>query len=154
MMVHGDMNELHHSNNIYKGEKMYTKNDLLWFYRQMIKAVDLIKSDAESQLDRLKGCHVTDEIALTFYNDVTNNAKILLDENLISKTQYDLIININHELEIMSKNKEIWTDDELKNNFEWEKCRKKGLELLMSLEKNNSIEKLVIEIEEENWLDF
>lgn len=133
---------------------MYTKNDLLWFYRQMIKAVDLIKSDAESQINRLKGCHVTDEIALTFYNDATNSAKILLDENLISNTQYDLIININNELEIMSENKEIWTDDELKNNFEWEKCRKKGLELLMRLEENNIIEKLVMEIEEENWLDF
>ncbi|WP_459480879.1 hypothetical protein [Clostridium saccharoperbutylacetonicum] len=133
---------------------MYNKNDLLWFYKQMINAVELIKSDADIQINKLKGCCVTDEIALIFYNDVTHKAQILLDENLINKIQFDLITNINDKLEKMSKNKELWSDNELKSNEEWNECRKKGLELLSSLENSNTIDILINEIEEENGLDF
>lgn len=56
---------------------MYNKNDLLWFYKQMINAVELIKSDADAQINKLKGCCVTDEIALTFNNDAID---ILINE--------------------------------------------------------------------------
>jgi len=133
---------------------MYTKSDLLWFYKQMINAVKLIKSDADTQINKLKGCCVTDEIALTFYNDVTHKVEILLGENLINKIQFDLIININDKLEKMSKNKKLWSDNELKYNIEWNECRKKGLELLLSLENSNTIDILINEIEEENELDF
>jgi len=133
---------------------MYTKSDLLWFYKQMINAVKLIKSDADTQINKLKGCCVTDEIALTFYNDVTHKVEILLGENLINKIQFDLITNINDKLEKMSKNKKLWSDNELKYNIEWNECRKKGLELLLSLENSNTIDILINEIEEENELDF
>lgn len=133
---------------------MYNKNDLLWFYKQMINAVELIKSDADTQINKLKGCCVTDEIALTFNNDVTDKAQILMDENLINKIQFDLINNINDKLEKMSQNKKLWSDNELKSNQEWNECRKKGLELLSSLENNDSIDILINEIEEENELDF
>ncbi|WP_176124757.1 hypothetical protein [Clostridium felsineum] len=49
-------------------QKIHTKNDLVWFYKQMINAVELIKSDADTQINKLKGCCVTDEIALTHCN--------------------------------------------------------------------------------------
>lgn len=121
---------------------MYNKNDLLWFYKQMINAVRLIKSDADTQINKLKGGCVTDEIAF----DVTDKAQILMDENLIN--------NINDKLEKMSQNKKLWLDNELKTNEEWNECRKKGLELLSSLENNNNIYILINEIKEENELDF
>lgn len=133
---------------------MYNKNDLLWFYKQMINAVELIKSDAVTQINKLKGCCVTDEIALTFYNDVTTKAQILLNENLINKIQFDLINNINDKLDKMSQNKKLWSDNELTSNIEWNECRTKGLELLSSLEKNNSIDILIVQASEENELDY
>ena len=133
---------------------MYNKNDLLWFYKQMINAVELIKSDADTQIKKLKGCCVTDEIALTFNNDVTNKAQILMDENLINNMQFVLINSINDKLEKMSKNKKLWSDNELKSNEEWNECRKMGLELLLSLENNDSIDILINEIEQENELNF
>ena len=133
---------------------MYNKNDLLWFYKQMINAVELIKSDADTQINKLKGCCVTDEIALTFNNDVTNKAQILMDENLINNMQFVLINSINDKLEKMSKNKKLWSDNELKSNEEWNECRKMGLELLLSLENNDSIDILINEIEQKNELNF
>ena len=54
----------------------------------------------------------------------------------------------------MSENKKLWSDNELKSNEEWDECRKKGLELLSSLENNDAIDILINEIEEENELDF
>lgn len=97
---------------------MYSKNDLLWFYKQMINAIKLIQSDANTQINSLKGCCVTDEIALTFYNDVTDKAKILLNENLINRYQLDLINSINDKLEHMSEDTKLWSETELKNNIQ------------------------------------
>ena len=47
-----------------------------------------MKLHAEIQIKELKGCCITDEIALTFSSDVAERAEILLQENLIEKNQY------------------------------------------------------------------
>lgn len=124
---------------------MYSKNDLLWFYKQMINAIKLIQSDANTQINSLKGCCVTDEIALTFYNDVTDKAKILLNENLINRYQLDLINSINDKLEHMSEDTKLWSETELKNNIQWDEYRQKSSELLVSLENNHKVDILI------NW---
>lgn len=110
---------------------------LIWIYDSMVKAVEVMKSDAEEQIKYLGKSIVIDEIALTFYNNATIQAKNLLGVGIIDQGQYDLIMKINDKLDKMSDKAELWTEKELKNNKEWENCRSIARTLSLSLEKND-----------------
>jgi hypothetical protein len=110
---------------------------LIWIYDSMVKAVEVMKSDAEEQIKYLGKSIVIDEIALTFYNNATIQTKNLLEVGIIDQEQYDLIMKINDKLDKMSDNAELWTEKELNSNEEWENCRSIARTLLLSLEKND-----------------
>lgn len=110
---------------------------LIWIYDSMVKTVEVMKSDAEEQIKYLGKSIVIDEIALTFYNNATIQAKNLLEVGIIDQGQYDLIMKINDKLDKMSDKAELWTEKELRNNEEWENCRSIARTLSLSLEKND-----------------
>lgn len=116
---------------------IYDKKTLEFLYSRMFETVKILSLPANEQISVLKGCVVSDEIALSFHDDVGSWAKVLIDNKLINSNQYNKIIEIDNKFDKMSDNKNLWTDEQLKSSDIWEECRNMGQELLNSLIKEH-----------------
>jgi len=103
---------------------------LMVFYDRLIENVKQISLDASEQIDKLKGFAVADEIASDF-SDIAKPYAIKLFENgWLSDEQLNIVNKIDQQLEQMSNNKELWTDEALAKSIEWDQCRELARELL------------------------
>lgn len=107
--------------------------ELILFYDRLIENVKQITLTASEQIDKLKGFAVADEIASDF-SDIAKPYAIKLFENeWLSDEQLNIVNKIDEQLEQMSGNKELWTDEALTKSIEWQQCRELARELLKLL---------------------
>lgn len=114
---------------------IYDKKTLNFIYSRMLESIEILSLNANEQINTLKGCVVSDEVALSFHDDVGIWAKVLIDNRIINKKQYEKILEIDNKFDKMSDNKDLWTNEQLKSSDIWEECRNMGKELLDSLKK-------------------
>ena len=103
--------------------KEYDIDKIMQEYDAFVEIVRQISVSAEEQIQKLKGTVVTDEIATDF-----------LVYGWITQEQFSLVQDIEEKLNQMTQKKELWNNDALLSSIEWENCRKKGKDLLGTLE--------------------
>ena len=81
-----------------------------------------------------KGTVVTDEIAIDFSEIGIPYERDLSLCSWITQEQFSLVQDIEEKLNQMTQKKELWNNDALLSSIEWENCRKKGKDLLGTLE--------------------
>lgn len=116
---------------------IYDKKTLDFIYNRMLESVRILALSADEQISVLNGCVVSDEIALSFHDDVGTWAEVLINNKLINTKQYQKILEIDNKFDKMSDDKSLWTDEQLKSSDIWGECRKMGQELLDSLIKKH-----------------
>lgn len=116
--------------------KEYEVEELVLLYERLIDNLEQLSMDANSQIERLKGFVVTDEIASDISDIANLYILILFENNWISQKQMQMFENIDENLKQMSMKKELWSESALIESPEWEKCRSLGKELLNSLERD------------------
>lgn len=109
-------------------------DEIMQIYDRFIEIVKQFSEDSHIQIEKLKGFTVADEIASDFSEIGMMYAKDLLDCNWITVEQFEMAKSIDDDLNVMSKQKELWNEDALSNSQEWKICREKGAELLSTLE--------------------
>ena len=109
-------------------------SEVIQSYDGFVKILQQLSMSAESQICKLKGTAVADELASDFSEIGMLYAKNLLRYGWITEEQYELSQEIDELLEQMTQKKELWNDSALLCSVEWENCRKKGIELLQTLE--------------------
>lgn len=109
-------------------------DEIMQIYDRFIEIVKEISMDSEKQLQKLKGFVVTDEIANDFCEIGMMYAKELVEDKWITIEQFEMAKVIDNELSVMSRQKELWSDDALLNAQQWKSCREKGKALLATLE--------------------
>lgn len=114
--------------------KEYDIDKIMKEYDAFVEIVRQISMSAEEQIQKLKGTVVTDEIATDFSEIGVPYARNLLVYGWISQEQFDLVQDIDEKLNQMTQKKELWNNDALLSSIEWENCRKKGKNLLGTLE--------------------
>lgn len=107
--------------------------EIIQCYDRFIDIVKQISMNAEEQIIKLKGTVVTDELASDFSEIGMMYAEELLENEWITQEQFMLAKSIDEMLDIMSRRKELWTEEALLNAKEWEECRKMGNLLLAML---------------------
>jgi len=107
--------------------------ELMLFYDRLIENIKQISLDASEQIDKLKGFAVADEIASDFSDIAKPYASKLFKNEWLSSEQINLVNKIDENLDQMSNNKELWTDEALTRSNEWKQCRELARELLKSL---------------------
>ncbi|MDY4251877.1 MULTISPECIES: hypothetical protein [unclassified Clostridium] len=112
---------------------MNNEENIEWIYERMLESVKILSADANKQIEELAGWDIEDELALSFYNDVVLMSDTLLSSGKIDGEIYKKIMEINSYLDDMSKEKELWTDEQLKDSPKWMMCRAKSRELLTML---------------------
>lgn len=115
--------------------KEYEVEELVQLYERMIENIVQFSLEAELQIEKLKGFVVADELASNISDIAKPYALILFQNEWISQKQFTMIEEIDKKLEIMSADKQLWTETALINSKEWEQCRQMGKELLGTLEK-------------------
>lgn len=108
--------------------------EIMLNYNRFVHIVEQISLDAQKQIERLKGTVVADELASDFSEIGMVYARDLLEEEWITKEQFDIAESIDEMLASMSDRNELWTEDALINAGEWGNCRKKAGMLLKTLE--------------------
>ena len=101
---------------------MNNEENIEWIYERMLESVKILSADANKQIEEL-----------AFYNDVVLMSDTLLSSGKIDGEIYKKIMEINSYLDDMSKEKELWTDEQLKDSPKWMMCRAKSRELLTML---------------------
>ena len=114
--------------------KEYDIDKIMKEYDAFVEIVRQISMGAEEQIQKLKGTVVTDEIATDFTEIGVPYSRNLLVYGWISQEQFDLVQDIDEKLNKMTQKKELWNNDALLSSIEWENCRKKGKNLLRTLE--------------------
>lgn len=112
---------------------MDNEENLEWIYERMLESVNILSVDANKQIEKLEGWDVEDELALSFYNDVVLMSDTLLSSGKINEEIHKKIMEINSYLDDMSKDKDLWTNEQLKESPKWMMCREKSKELLTML---------------------
>lgn len=113
---------------------MYEEETLQLVYSRMVDSIEILAAEANEQIMKLKGCVVTDEIALSFHDEVRLSSEILLEHGKITEQQYKKILEIDNKFDKMSDNKDLWTNEQLRISGIWEECRQKGRALLRELD--------------------
>lgn len=108
--------------------------EIMLYYDRFVHIAEQISLDANHQIARLKGTVVADELASDFSEIGMVYARVLLEEEWITREQFAIAESIDEMLAGMSDRNELWTEDALINAEEWENCRKKGNMLLKTLE--------------------
>lgn len=108
--------------------------EIIQCYDRFIEIVNQMSMNAKEQIAELKGTVVADELASDFSEIGMIYAKELLENEWITQEQFMIAKYIDEMLGIMSKRKELWTEEALLNAKEWEECRKKGRLLLSMLQ--------------------
>lgn len=108
--------------------------EIVQCYENFLEIVKQLSMNAKEQIAKLKGTVVADEIASDFSEIGMTYAKELLDCEWIEKEQFLIAESIDEYLNIMSQRKELWNEDALLHAKEWAECRKRGRELLSTLE--------------------
>ncbi len=109
-------------------------DEIMQKYNIFVEVVRQISMSPKEQIDKLKGTVVTDEIANDFSEIGMPYALDLLLCGWITQEQFELAQGIEEKLEQMTQKKELWNNDALLSSIEWENCRKKGKDLLGTLE--------------------
>ena len=109
-------------------------DEIMRWYDNFTEIVKQLSMSAEEQIRKLKGTVVTDEIASDFSEIGMLYAQKLLSYGWITQEQFKLAQDIEEKLEQMTQKKELWNDDALLNSAEWNNCRKRGMELMQTLE--------------------
>ena len=109
-------------------------DEIMQWYDNFINIVKQLAMSAEEQIQKLKGTVVTDEIASDFSEIGMPYAQRLLSYGWITQEQFMLAQDIEDKLEQMTQKKELWNNDALLNSVEWSNCRKRGIDLLKTLE--------------------
>jgi len=107
---------------------------IMQLYDRLIENIEQFSLDPEMQIKKLRGTAVADEIALDFSNIGKCYAQKLLQEQWLTEKQYKMIEVIDEKLSIMSKNKQLWSEEALLEAEEWRECRKMGKEILNTLQ--------------------
>jgi hypothetical protein len=90
---------------------------------RLIETLRLLSSNYEGAKKILPdGIILADEIALLF-DDMWQYCPYLKEDNLITDRQYQILSEIDRELDSMSDVKELWTDTALKDNEKWKNIR-------------------------------
>jgi len=103
------------------------------FYDRLIEYVKQITLTASEQIDKLKVFAVADEIVSDFSDIAKPYAVKLFKNRWLSDEQLDIVNKIDEQLEQMSSNRELWTDEALIKSIEWKQCRERARELLKLL---------------------
>lgn len=90
-------------------------DEIMQIYDRFIEIVKELSMDSKEQLHKLKGFVVTDEIANDFCEIGMIYAKELVKNEWITIEQFEMAKAIDNEFSIMSKQKELWSDDALLN---------------------------------------
>lgn len=109
-------------------------DEIIQWHDSFTETVKQFSMSAEEQIQKLKGTVVTDEIASDFTEIGMLYAQKLLHNGWITQEQFNIVLSIDEMLEEMTQNKELWNNDALSGAAEWEICRKKGKDLLQTLE--------------------
>ncbi|MBF2664839.1 hypothetical protein [Listeria seeligeri] len=104
--------------------------DLMLLHKRVIENLEEFSMSAEQQIEKLKRFDVADELASDFSDIALEYAKILFDQDWLTEEQLKLFLEIDKKLDKMSMNKDLWSNEEVKSNNEWEECRTRGKELL------------------------
>lgn len=104
--------------------------EIMQYYDRFIEIVEQISLSAKDQISKLKGTAVADEIAIDFSEIGMAYAKELLKYKWITEEEFLIAKEIDENINSMSQKKELWNEEALLNAKEWERCRKKGKELL------------------------
>ncbi len=113
--------------------KTYDVEELLIIYDRFVEIVKQTSLSAEQQIERLQGTVVTDEIADDFSEIGMQYADVLLENDWITMEQFLLAKAIDKLFEEMAENKELWSENALRNAPKWEECRKIGEQLLADM---------------------
>jgi len=113
--------------------KEYEVEELVQLYERLIENIEQLAMDAETQIEKLKGFSVADEIASDISDVAKPYAFILLKNEWMSPEQFKVFEDTDRKLEKVSDNKKLWTELALIESEEWEECRKQGRELLRLL---------------------
>ena len=95
-------------------------------YERFIEAIELLASEPDDLLIKYsKMLNLADEVALTFDNEGVYIAHHLKSENYISEEVYNLVIQIDKQLESLSNehNEKNWTIQAMKTDQRWIKAR-------------------------------
>ena len=95
-------------------------------YERFIEAIELLASEPDDLLIIYnKMLNIADEVALTFDNEGVYIAHHLKSENYISEEVYNLVIQIDKQLELLSNehNEKNWTIQAMKTDQRWIKAR-------------------------------
>lgn len=95
-------------------------------YERFIKAIELLASEPDDlRAEYNKMLNMADEVALTFDNEGVYIAHHLKSENYISEEVYNLVIQIDKQLESLSNehNEKNWTIQAMKTDQRWIKAR-------------------------------
>ncbi|MBC1486128.1 hypothetical protein HB897_07805 [Listeria seeligeri] len=104
--------------------------DLMLLHKRVIENLEEFSMSAEQQIEKLKRFDVADELASDFSDIALEYAKILFDQDWLTEEQLKLFLEIDKKLDKMSMNKDLWSNEAVKSNNEWEECRTRGKELL------------------------
>lgn len=107
--------------------------ELAKIYDLFINGIKSFSSSFEEQYERLKYAVIADELASDFSEVDLARARILYKNDWITKEQMDIVVEIEHHLEEMNKNKSLWSTEAVKGAKEWAECREMGRKLLNSL---------------------
>ena len=109
-------------------------DEVMLLYDNFVEIVRQLSMSAKEQIMKLEGTVVTDEVASDFSEIGMLYAQKLLSCGWITQEQFGLAQEIEEKLKEMSQKKELWNNDALSNSVEWKDCRKRGKNLLQTLE--------------------
>lgn len=108
--------------------------EMVQYYDRFIEILKQMSMNAEEQINLLKGTAIADELASDFSEIAMMYAEKLLENEWLTEEQLLIAKSIDEMLDVMSKRKELWTEEALRSADEWKECRKKGKILLSMIE--------------------
>lgn len=88
--------------------------------------MQLLSSDYTAQKENFQFAVLPDELASDFCETDFQRARILHEHGWITNQQMEMASQIRDYFERMNQDKNLWTDEALKNAPEWEHCRELG----------------------------
>lgn len=107
--------------------------DLIKIFDLFVNQLKFFSSSFDMQYERFKRDDIASDIANELGSIGVERAKILNKHEWITNEQYELVQQIDHKLDKMSANKNLWSNRALQNSKEWEECKKMVKYLLNSL---------------------
>lgn len=123
------------------------RNLICWKFGELITNLITLSSDAKRQAEIIGIGATCDEMAEDFHRYFMQSYHSFLDNNLLTTTQVDKLIELNTFFDERSgdKSPDFWDDFTLETNPEWEIVRRKALDVLESL----GMQDLIVEFDRE-----